>query len=351
MLDASALIKIDDKWNFTTETDLEDFIEKNLSSILSLIFLKRQDIAQGEICDILAVDNSQRLVIIELKNVVDRYIVQQLTRYYHNLLEEKSFPFEIDDQQPVRLIAIAPSFHRHNFIDKRYSKLDFDFFSFDITQQAKTLYFNLKTTDGVLVSQLKIPYLPEYIVDEIEIITPIINIPRPPRSLAKMLKDNLSEQQEKVLMIREKILSFDRRMAEKSTAVTTRYGLKKGDNELFASKLCAEFYGEFFKDNWHLFHLSLWLPFPKGKMNFQGKFRSEEKSLIKIDFYPKNINQPVERFCLNRNPKPHARSGDCHTIMFYWHIYEQMTGKIVRSTSIDTLIDIALEEWLERVDN
>lgn len=351
MLSASVLIKVDGKWNFAKETDLEDFVENNLSSLLGLTFLKRQYIAQGEICDILAFDNYQRLVIIELKNVVDRYIVQQLTRYCHNLLEEKPFTVEVNYQQPVRLIAIAASFHKHNFIDKIYSKLDFDFFSFDITQQAKTLYFNLKTTDGVLVSQLKIPYPPEYIGNEIEIITPIINIPRPPRSLTKMLKENLSEQQEKVLIIREKILSFDRRMAEKSTTVTTRYGLKKGEDELFASKLCAEFYCELFNDNWYLFNLSLWLPFPKGKMNFNGKFRNYEKNLMKIDFYPKDINQSVEKFCLKRNPKPHVRSGECFEIMFYWHIYEQMTGKIVKSTSIDTLIDIALEEWLERVNN
>ncbi|AFZ14973.1 hypothetical protein Cri9333_4181 [Crinalium epipsammum PCC 9333] len=81
-------------------------------------------------------------------------------------------------------------------------------------------------------------------------------------------------------------------------------------------------------------------------MNSKYRLKELIKNVIRF-----SINQSVEKFCLKRNPKPHVRSGECFEIMFYWQIYEQMTGKIVKSTSIDTLIEIALEEWLERVDN
>ncbi|NET25213.1 MAG: hypothetical protein F6K01_07045 [Okeania sp. SIO1I7] len=35
----------------------------------------------------MAVDNQEKLVVLELKNVEDRGIVQQLTRYYDALLD------------------------------------------------------------------------------------------------------------------------------------------------------------------------------------------------------------------------------------------------------------------------
>ncbi|MBR8836968.1 MAG: DUF91 domain-containing protein [Stigonema ocellatum SAG 48.90 = DSM 106950] len=64
---------------------------------------------QLEFCDILALDENKQLVIIELKNDEDRYIIQQLTRYYDNLVDERPFAQQIKYNEPVRLIAIAPS--------------------------------------------------------------------------------------------------------------------------------------------------------------------------------------------------------------------------------------------------
>ena len=80
----------------------------------------------------LATDSYGKLTIIELKNTEDRYIVQQLTRYYHGLIERKPRLDGIDYKQPVKLIAIVPSFHIHNFIDKKYTILNIDFFTFDV---------------------------------------------------------------------------------------------------------------------------------------------------------------------------------------------------------------------------
>lgn len=62
-------------------------------------------------------------MVLELKNGEDRYIVQQLTRYYDALREEKPFNEKIDYEQPIVLIAITPSFHKDNFTDRKYHLL------------------------------------------------------------------------------------------------------------------------------------------------------------------------------------------------------------------------------------
>lgn len=129
----SAIIKKKDgKIEFRSETDLENFVFIHLDRLLNLSPLSRQYRIGTEICDILATDSYGKLTIIELKNSEDRYIVQQLTRYYHGLIERKPKLDGIDYKQPVKLIAIAPSFHIHNFIDKVYNKLYFQFFTFEL---------------------------------------------------------------------------------------------------------------------------------------------------------------------------------------------------------------------------
>ncbi len=80
------LKKVSGGWQFASENNLEDFVWNQLNKLFELLPLKRQYIASGDICDILALDKDSRLVIIELKNAEDRYIIQQLTRYYHSLL-------------------------------------------------------------------------------------------------------------------------------------------------------------------------------------------------------------------------------------------------------------------------
>lgn len=150
------LKKVDEDWQFASENNLEDFVWGKLNNLFELSPLKRQYTAYGDICDILALDKNSRLVILELKNVQDRYIVQQLTRYYHSLLEEKPFQQQVNYQLPVRLIAVAPSFHRHNWIDRKYHKLSFEFMSFTIRQQQNDVYLQLTDLDTKKVSQVQI---------------------------------------------------------------------------------------------------------------------------------------------------------------------------------------------------
>ena len=103
----------------------------------------------SDICDILAVDNRQRLSIIELKNVEDRYILQQLTRYYESLVEEQPFSNLISYENDIRLIAITPSFHQHNLVYRKHTRLKIEFWSFEIAQikGIKSVMFTLTNCD------------------------------------------------------------------------------------------------------------------------------------------------------------------------------------------------------------
>ena len=152
------LRKTDFQWEFESELALENFVWANLEALLGLIPLKRQYCSNGEFCDILALDKEKGLVIIELKNSEDRYIIQQLTRYYDSLIREKPLLSEIDYQIPVRLIAITPIFHRHNIVDRLYNKLEFQFLRFRVTQVEMEFYLSLEEIDKRTTIKIKIPY-------------------------------------------------------------------------------------------------------------------------------------------------------------------------------------------------
>lgn len=150
------LRKAGKEWKFESEVALEDFVWANLNYLLRLTPLKRQYFINGEICDILAQDEDGRLVVLELKNTQDRYIVQQLTRYYDNLLDQKPLKHQVNYELPIRLIAIAPSFHNHNWVDKKYHKLNFEFLSFEINKEDDFVCLSLKNLETESVSQAKI---------------------------------------------------------------------------------------------------------------------------------------------------------------------------------------------------
>jgi uncharacterized protein (DUF433 family) len=143
------LNKVGDKVEFKSEAELEKFVYGHLDELLALQPIAKQYRVNSDICDILAVDDRQRLSIIELKNVEDRYIVQQLTRYYQSLIEEKPFSNLINYENDIRLIAITPSFHQHNLVDRKHTKLEIEFWSFEIVQikGTKNISFTLINCD------------------------------------------------------------------------------------------------------------------------------------------------------------------------------------------------------------
>ncbi|MEG4108305.1 hypothetical protein [Microcoleus sp. S13_C5] len=99
-------------------------------------------------------DENKRLVVLELKNGEDRYVVQQLTRYCDALLEHKPFADRVDYAQPVRLIAITPKFHRDNFTNRKYHGLLFQFLQLASVLSEANLNLQLKDIDNERISHV-----------------------------------------------------------------------------------------------------------------------------------------------------------------------------------------------------
>lgn len=141
------LNKHGENWQFQNEAFLESFLKRHLDKLLSLHVLAQQDAICGQYCDLIAISDIGQLAILELKSNEDRYIAQQLTRYFDAFIEEKPFAEKADYKQPIRLITIAPSFHRDSFVDRKYSQLDIEFLTFQIMQVGTTHIFQLKYPD------------------------------------------------------------------------------------------------------------------------------------------------------------------------------------------------------------
>ncbi|MBW4582281.1 MAG: DUF91 domain-containing protein [Tildeniella nuda ZEHNDER 1965/U140] len=142
---------------FKSERDLEDFVWVHLNDLFALKGLKRQHMLKQDVCDILAIDEIGALTVLELKNTADRYIVQQLTRYYDRLIAEKPLAAEIDYNLPIRLIAIAPAYHEHNLIDQKYSALEIEFLTYEISElEDKSICFILSDLKKARYAQVLI---------------------------------------------------------------------------------------------------------------------------------------------------------------------------------------------------
>lgn len=261
MISGVALHKTTSGWEFISEAALEKFVWANLIQLFSITPLKQQYISNGEICDILAVDDDKGLVILELKNVEDRYLIQQLTRYYANLLEEKPFSQEVDYYRSVRLIAIAPSYHRHNLIDRNHSRLNFELFQFSVAKEENSFYLLLQEYGKEFIhKKYLIPYEPlETSIME--------DVPEPPELLIKWLGSCSKEEQQGFLKVRSKILTCNRRMKEIIDRRAVQYGLGK-------TKLCAEIC---FLQKSQKPILFLWLPTPSTYSYF---WRGSKKLII-----------------------------------------------------------------------
>ncbi|ERT09241.1 hypothetical protein M595_0687 [Lyngbya aestuarii BL J] len=376
-------------WEFESEEALEDFLFSHLDQILGWTVIQRQYIVNNQRCDLLATDKTGRLVVIELKNVEDRGIVQQLTRYYHALLEDKPFGDRIDYDKPVNLVAIAPSFHRDNLIDRQYHHLKFEFFQFSIVQEDNKFYLILKDIDSQKTSQIQIFY-----EDARE-----SNLPSQPQRLRKFMTDFPPSKKETILRIREKILSFDSSIQEFSSVGSIKYGNGTAKN----SKYCAEF----LLDKKYSLVLFLWIPFKGGEssrigrariwsdwneqaliegyiasgiglqinkrkkaiMDLNGtirvgrewkKLQLEDPTQFRYNFSPiksktmaKYRSAVWNTFKSLQNRKPLTYE-DVKLLEDYSKFSEEDTGKGIKIIpspykSLDFLIDLALEKWLERV--
>lgn len=201
------LRKDNDTWRFATEASLEDFIWNNLENIFQLKPLKRQYYVDGNICDILALSDTRQLVIIEIKNSEDRYVIQQLTRYYHAILNEKPFVAQVDYDVPIILNIISPAFHKDNLVDCLYNKLSFNLFQFSIIGDSSPT-LKLKNLQSESSYEVNIPF---YLLKDA---SSTREIPQPPRSLIMALARCSHFNSDRILKTREKILKFNHQIQE-----------------------------------------------------------------------------------------------------------------------------------------
>lgn len=317
MLDLVSLRKTGTGWEFASEAALEDFVWLNLPQLFGLTPLKRQYSVDGQFCDILALGESQELVVLELKNVEDRYVVQQLTRYYHALCEKKAFSEQIDYEKPVRLIAVAPSFHRDNLIDRKYHHLSIEFGQFTILAESEKYYLQLKDLENEKVTKLEIPFQEQETKD---------NIPDPPRAFLNRLAKCTDKEQKQILKIRQKILSFDQRMQETANGGNFKYG--KGQN------LCAELY---FNSNSNEAILFLWLPFLRQRPSrARARIFTNWKTVSHIGYANKGflkvkIVMQIEHYKIELR------------------YYRKDLATIDNYENLEILVDSCLEEWRKKL--
>lgn len=296
-------------WEFDSEKDLEDLVWDNLERLFGYKPLKRQYQVSGQYCDILAFGKNKELVIIELKNSEDRYIVQQLTRYYDALLYEKPFPEYINFQVPVVLIAVTPNFHRDNYIDRKYHQLKYIFLQFQILCQDQKFSLNIINVDTNLNWKLDFDYSPDNQTKK--------EIPIPHKRFYQLIEKCTPQQRSKLLEFRDTILQFDDRMQEIAKAGSIYYGNGK-------TKHCAELRLNSKKE----LVLFLWLPrnFLWGKQDNIYRFR------IWTDWNNAAILKPAAKGLGKIN------STDI-----------EFAKRNSQKQSLNTFLDHALNKWFERI--
>ncbi|MEH2239534.1 recombinase RecB [Nostoc sp.] len=324
-----ALRKTDQGWKFIDESELETFVWDNLKEIFQLKPLTRQLSIKGEICDILAIGENNQLAIIELKNTEDRYVINQLTRYYDNLLEEQPLKTNINYDEQIRLLAICPSFHRHNLIDEKHRRLNFNLFTFFILYENDEFYFHLSHIHNKSETKIiKINYQEVNLQNQEN-----DNIPEPPRLLLDLLGSLTNTEIENLRKIRHQILSFDHRLEELIVNKSIIYASKYGKDKM---RQCMEFC---FDRKSKKILLFLWLIIP----NRQNKTIAR----MQID--------TTEEYLTYWRYAP-VKEGSIFWEKFFNHIYYMVPGnkdsffkEEVFVDDIKFLVDNALQIWLERI--
>ncbi|MEO1801137.1 MAG: endonuclease NucS domain-containing protein [Cyanobacteria bacterium J06629_2] len=336
-------------WRFQSEQDLENFVSKTIEPLLNLKQLARQYYLNNQVCDLLAIDQKGQLAIVELKNLEDRYIIQQLTRYYEAVREYKPFSEEVNYQLPIRLIAIAPQFHQHNLIDQKYIQLDFELFTFRVlSTEADSFCFELNDLDSKQKARLNIPnkFHPFLYGDDEEIAQPLSFQLSPPKSLRILTEELSSEQEAYILAIRKKLLTFDERMIEVGKTTRTMYGMRKRDKDIYKTKLCAEFMPTMPGDR----RPRLLLRLPYSKREFGGAGRTYKKEKVKGLTWVEikhddawNRDSAIELFFyVGKSLNRYSYTCDLPT---YSKLYREFTGESDSFHTLDDLLVLSLKEW------
>ncbi|GAQ00091.1 endonuclease NucS domain-containing protein [Leptolyngbya sp. NIES-2104] len=323
------------QWKFYNESELEEFVWAHLSSLFNLLPLKRQYFIRGMFCDILAATQVGQLVVIELKNEVDRYVVQQLTRYYDALQREQPFSEQVDYSKPIRLIAIAPDFHHDNLIDQQYSRLLIEFLQFEIEIDADEFIWKLHDQETSQTWSLGLPHPTQHSTWE---------LPPVPRKLLNNLAKGEETHRDRILRIRQTLLEFDPRMKEIVFPTHLVYGRGK-------TRSCAEFH---FGAPWRSIaqpkqlNLLLRLPHPYRKQMCRMFIDTHDWSTVgRLCYSPDGRRveggtaywqQPTDLIKILQTWGDEMKS-------FGSEYYSQLLANPDRATSIDLWVEIALEHW------
>lgn len=341
-------------WKFQNELFLENFISETLEPLFNLKYLARQHYLSNQVCDILAINQKRQLTILELKNTEDRYIIQQLTRYYDAVQEHQPFQEEVDYQLPIRLVAISPQFHLHNLIDQKYNRLTFELFTFRIlATEADSFCFELSQINDEPIVRLDIPKKFHPFLcrnNDEENSQPLPYQLPPPKSLQKLTEALSPQQQAYVLAVREQLLCFDERMIELGKTTRTMYGLRKGDKNIYKTKLCAEFIPT--NSITYSPRLMLRLPYPKRERagSFYKKERVKGLAWVEIRHEQEwNPNTAIRLFFyLGKSRNNYRYACDLNT---YSNLYHELTGEKKSLQKLDDLLTLSLQEWKLQLDS
>ncbi|MGG6294982.1 hypothetical protein ACQ4M4_11195 [Leptolyngbya sp. AN02str] len=324
-----------------------------MTDLLGLMPLKRQSWIEGQVCDILAVAEQGQLTIIELKNTEDRYVVQQLTRYHHAIVTTQSMAEQINEALPIRLIAIAPKIHPHNLVDQQYCQLQIELMTFAIEDFNGYPNFCLNDQEKQEVRAIPIPQAFHYqlinsATDHEESIES--GRPAPPRSLNQLLQPLSESEVQFVLSIREQILSYSDRMIEIGRSTTTQYGLKKGERDIYKTKVCAEFRP--LGPQTRIPKLCLQLPYPKRQKGGPANtyLREPVKGLAWVKVSPQALSNCPQDIQLYFYLGKGNRFSFTYSARQYERIYMQLTGKVRSLSTISAVVALALDEWRELSD-
>ncbi|MBD2139309.1 hypothetical protein H6F32_17435 [Anabaena sp. FACHB-1237] len=240
-----------------------------------IIPLERQFMIAEEYTVILAKTKNSQLVVLEITETEDPDIINQLTHYYHYLKIEQPFQDQINYNLPIRLIAIAPNFHKHNFIDRLYNILQFELIRFAIINDSENinnfhLHLYLENNHQITINKT-IPLVNQELEEKAEI-AKLSNLQlfklkgqvNSPRKVLVNFLDKLSPVTKiEILKLREQMLTSNQRVKEIKDGRSIFYGLSK-------TKPCCQFKLFSSTTSRNLDHLQcyLWLPIPKRFIRF-----------------------------------------------------------------------------------
>jgi hypothetical protein len=133
-------------------------------------------------------------------------------------------------EQPVKLIALTPSFHNDSFTDKKYHQLDFCFFTFAVLEVDNHVDFQMTNAENEEKIMLEIDFQrcdPEETL-----------LPKPPRFFLNAVHQDWRSEEERrrILQMREIILRLDSRVKEFNKNPWLTYGTRQ--SEVFAEFYC-----------------------------------------------------------------------------------------------------------------